>query len=101
MKSSVLLPFIVSGVLGVFLFIGRIATAFLFDAPSKGIADDFLRWTIFGCIWGYPVFWLVALVVAIVGLLKDWPAKYLISAAAFPYLVAVAPFFLGRLIKYV
>jgi len=101
MKAAVLLPFFVSGALGAFIYFERLATIYLLDPPSRGFVHDLIRWTIFGSVWLYPGIWLVAFTVAVVGLLRDWAARYLIAVTLLPYLAAGAPFVLSPLLKYV
>jgi len=93
-KGSALVAFFPSGILGIFVLIERVLIGFAFDEPSRGFLFDLIRWSVVISIFGYPAFWLTALTLTIIGTLKDWPAKYLILFAIFPYFVAGYPFLL-------
>jgi hypothetical protein len=96
-KASALVSFVTSGVLGVFFLLARPILVFAFDAPSKGFLHEVARWSLVLSVWGYPVLWCAAFILTIVGVLRDWEAKYLIALAVFPFLIAAAPFFIGIL----
>ena len=95
LRVVILMPFLPSGLIIFFFLQSGVGGVIRSSIHVTSLAGRLLRVVIGVFVYGYPLFWLAALVLTIMALIQKRSKNTLVGLAVAPFLFATIPFILA------